>query len=135
MKLIFESETELGRCDADKVNGHFGEAIDGWFAYAHTTATTSGSRGMLRIEQRCYLRSSECPEEIRDQNWVKPELTLEPVLGSRQQTLDMVQQLHQQFVARAQAGFAEESILIFPSNLSAPVESGQPVSHDLAPSW
>ncbi len=137
MKLIFECETELGRCDADKVNGHFDQAINDWIAFAHTTAATSGSRGLLRIEQRCYLRSGERAGEIRDQSWIKPEMTLEPVLGSKEDTVEMVQQLHQRFVAKARAGFLEESILMVAASLSSDQDSAasSPLSRDLASSW
>jgi len=118
MKLIFECETELGPCDADRVNGHFGEDPTGWTALAHTTAIITGAKtGMLRIEQRCYLRSTDRPEDVRAQNWVRPEMTLEPVLSSKDETTAMVEKLHQAFVQKAKEEFVQQSILIAPAVL------------------
>ena len=115
MKVIFESETELGRCDADRVNGHFGADSGEWLALAHTSATVTGSRGMLRIEQHCYLRSVERLDDIRSQGWVKPEMTLEPLLGSEDETLRMVQELHDRYVQKSQGGLMEASVVVVPS--------------------
>jgi hypothetical protein len=115
MKVIFESETELGRCDADRVNGHFGNDPGEWLAFAHTTATVTGPRGMLRIDQHCYLRSAEPLDDIGSQSWVKPEMTLEPLLGSAEETLRMVQELHDRYVQKAQEELMEASIVVVPS--------------------
>lgn len=111
MKLIFESETELGRCDGDRVNGHFGDDPGDWLAFAHTTAAVTRSKGVLRIEQRCYLRSTERPDDLRSQSWVKPEMTFEPMLGSKEETLRMVQAAHERFVRDAREEFAGNSVL------------------------
>jgi len=113
MKRIFECETELGPCDADRVNGHFGDDPSGWTALAYTMATATGGRAsMLRIEQRCYLRSTDRPEDVRPQSWVRPEMTLEPLLGSKHETTEMVQELHDQFVQKAKEEFLQQSILM-----------------------
>jgi hypothetical protein len=114
MKVIFECETELGRCDADRVNGHFGNDPGEWLAFAHTSATMTGPKGMLRIEQRCYLRSAERLDEVRAQNWVKPSMTLEPVLGSEADT-ETVQELHESYAQKAQEEFMEASVVAVPS--------------------
>ena len=115
MKIIFESETELGRCDADRVNGHFGDDPGDWIAFAYTTAALTGPGGMLRIEQQCYLRSTLRPDEVRNQAWVKPSMSLEPSLSARHETVQMVEQLHQRFVQEARETFAEQSVLAVPS--------------------
>ena len=125
MKLIFECETELGQCDPDRINGHFGEDVDEWLAFAHTTAALTGPRGLLRIEQRCYLRSSQRLGEIRSQNCVRPEMTLEPLLGSKEETLETVQQMHQQFAQKAQAEFLQESVVTVPSSIASSSSDAQ----------
>ena len=112
MKQIFECETELGRCDADRVNGHFGEGPAGWMAFVHTTAAMTGSKGIVRIEQRCYLRSTEFDNELRPQNWVKPEIALEPVFGSTEDTTRMVRELHERYVEKARGEFVEQSLML-----------------------
>ena len=114
MKLIFECETELGTCDADRVNGHFGDDPSGWLAFAHTTAALTRTNGVLRVEQRCYFRSTQRADEVRAQNWVKPEMTLEPVLSSKEETRRAVQALHDAYVNRARESFVEQSILMSP---------------------
>jgi hypothetical protein len=110
MKLIFDCETELGRCDAHLLT-KFGCDMDEWSAFAHTTAAMTGSRGMLRIEQRCYLRSA-VNAEMQDQPWVKPEMMLEPVLCSKKETLQTVQKLHEEFVQKARTEFCEQSLVM-----------------------
>ena len=118
MKLIFECETELGRCDVDRINGHFGEETDDWIAFALTTAAVTGAKGMLRIEQRCYLRSAGHFENLRSQGWVKPEMTLEPVSGLEEETLQTVQRLHEQFLQRARNELTEQSVITNSGSLS-----------------
>lgn len=115
MKLIFECETELGQCDGDRVNGHFGDHTGDWVAFASTTAAATGAKGMLRIEQRCYLRSKQSPDDIRNQSWVKPEMNLEPLLGAKDETLETVQRLHDQYVDKARKEFIEQMIVPLPS--------------------
>ncbi len=111
MKLIFENETELGRCDPDRVNGHFGDDPGGWIAMTHTSAAITHSNGMLRIEQRCYLRSTDRPEDVRSQSWVAPEMTFEPLLASKEKTARLVEQAHTRFVRHARGILAEQAIL------------------------
>jgi hypothetical protein len=115
MKLIFECETELGRCDADRVNGHFGDDPSGWIAFVYTSAAMTRANGLLRVEQRCYFRSTDRLNEVRSQNWIKPEMTLEPVLASKDKTMAAVQALHDTYVQRARESFIEQSILIAPA--------------------
>lgn len=111
MKLIFECETELGCCDADRVNGHFGVEERQWVALVSTAASVTGTKGMLRVEQRCYLRDTDGSNEVRAQNWVLPELTLEPLLEGPEETVQQAQRLHQEFVEKARHQLLEQSIL------------------------
>jgi len=114
MKVIFECETELGRCDSDRVDGDVDADAGEWLAFAHTSAAMTGAQGMLRIEQHCYLRSTQ-DVDVRNQNWVRPEMTLEPVLGSQAETLCRVQSLHRNYVQKARDEFLEASVLVAPS--------------------
>ena len=110
MKVIFERETEIGKCDDDLVNDPAflgGTGCEPWTIYAHTGASLTGSKRMLKIEQRCYLRRGD---EIPDQNWVKPELIIEPVIGSEDESIAMVQQIHQCFIAKARQQLPEGSL-------------------------
>jgi hypothetical protein len=113
MKVIFESETELGRCDPDRVDGLFGQESGDWLAFAHTSATLTGR--MLRIEQHCYLRPSEALEDVRAQSWVKAEMAFEPLLGSKTENLKSVQRLHEGYVQKAQEELLEVSVILVPS--------------------
>lgn len=111
IKHLFDAETEVGKCDPDVINGHFGDLCGDWIAFASTSATLTGSQGMLRIEQRCYLRSIQPPGDLRDQSWISPDMTFEPMLGSKEDTLRKIQQLHTQFVLKARQAFTDQSIL------------------------
>lgn len=110
MKLIFEAETELGRCDAERINGHFGDDPGEWVAFAHTTAAQTGSQGMLRIEQRCFLRSSNRLDDVRTQTWVRPEMAFEPAADSKEQTMRMLHASHQSFVDKSRKAFEEQAV-------------------------
>jgi hypothetical protein len=114
MKLIFECETELGRCELERVNAQLGMDTGEWIALAYTTAATTSSKGMLRIEQRCYLRSTESTQEIQAQNWVKPEMTLEPVLTCEKKTVEIVRRLHERFLENARHELAKHSLITAP---------------------
>jgi hypothetical protein len=110
MELIFDCETELGKCDShllEKIGCDMGE----WSAFAHTTAAMTGPRGMLRIEQRCYLRSM-LTGEMQNQPWIKPEMTLDPVLCTKKETLRTVQKLHEQFVRTSRNEFCKQSLVL-----------------------
>ena len=119
MEVIFECETELGQCDQDRVCGHFDDAIGDWLALGHTSATQTSAKGVLRVEQRCYLRSAQQPEEIRAQSWIRPEFILEPALTSKSETTRFVQRLHETYVARARQELARQALILAPSAVAA----------------
>jgi hypothetical protein len=113
-KLIFEAETALGLCDPDRVNSHFGDHSGAWTAFANTTAILTGAKGVLRIEQRCYLRAKENPEDIRSQTWVPSEMTFEPVAAGKSETGEMVQALHDSFVEKARGQLKDQLLFNAP---------------------
>jgi hypothetical protein len=105
MTTIFDCETEIGQCDSrwlELEKPVFGESCT---IYAHTIACLSGSNGMLKIEQRCYLRLGE---ELPDQPWVKPEMILEPAICPERELIKMARQFHQQFIAKVRSQLPEE---------------------------
>ena len=111
MTHIFEAETELGRCDPDRIGSPVAEDDGQWLVIASTSANSTGARGLLRIEQRCFLRCVERPNEVRPQNCVSPQMSFEPVSASREETIQAVQQLHACFVLKSKDALSEESLL------------------------
>jgi len=100
MKTIFDCETELGTCEVDlkavEVSDN-GASSGEWTACVHTKAALTRAKGMLRIEQRCFLRSGD---DLSDHPDVKPEMILEPALGTEEESLVMVKGIHQQFTEK-----------------------------------
>jgi hypothetical protein len=58
MKTIFDCETEIGTWEQDwpRTNAAKNCEADVWRIYAHTKAALTRVRGMLKIEQRCFVR-------------------------------------------------------------------------------
>jgi len=96
-KLIFESETLIGKCDYDRLepNGfHYAEP-DYAEIWVHTIGAVS--QGLLKIEQHCYLRHGE---DVPEQPWIRPQIFLEPATISRTEMTDLAKTLHQEFISR-----------------------------------
>lgn len=110
MRIIFECETEIGKCANDLVEDHIltDGGTDNWSIFAHTVASLMGSKGMLKIEQRCFLRRGE---EIPDQSWVKPEMLLEPALCSEKEMKALAQQIHERFIQKARQQLPENLLV------------------------
>jgi hypothetical protein len=103
MKTIFDCETEIARCDAQKLAPEVRpNAEDPVTLCAHTRAYLNGTRGVLKIEQRCFLRAGN---EIPDQPWVKPELLLEPALDSEKEMVQLIRKTHEQYIGRVLAEY------------------------------
>jgi hypothetical protein len=98
MKTILDCETEIGTCDYDLATDHVYSQAGAWTIYAHTQAALTGSKRMLRLEQRCFLRQIG---EMEEQLLIRPEMVLEPVLGTERDAVELARQLHEQFVERA----------------------------------
>src|SRR4051812_5147037 len=96
---IFEGETEIGKCRCADEGGERWPFAEPDYAriFAHTTASLNGHRGMLRVEQQCYLRRGG---ELPDQPWISPEVLLEPVLNSGDKLTELAKQLHERFILR-----------------------------------
>src|SRR5688500_7780389 len=110
MTTIFESETEVGKCRCDGQDGERWRFAEPDYAtiFVHTMASLNGHRGMLRIEQHCYLR--RCGE-LPDQPWIKPEVLLEPAMGPRDKQIALAEQLHTRFIDRVREEFPEEYLV------------------------
>jgi hypothetical protein len=107
-KVIFESETMIGKCDVDCVEPNGFRYAEPDFAeiWVHTVGAVS--RGLLKIEQHCYVRHSE---EVPDQPWIRPKIFLEPATISRPEMTDLAKTLHQEFVARAKEKLHAEALV------------------------
>jgi hypothetical protein len=107
MTTIFERETEVGKCRCEAEDGERWRFAEPDYAtiFVHTIASLNGYRGMLRVEQHCYLRRDG---ELPDQPWVKPEVLLEPAMGSREFLVQMAKQSHERFVEHVLEQFPQE---------------------------
>jgi hypothetical protein len=106
MTTIFEQETEVGRCTYEP-SFNLGETELSTVC-VHSIATVNGNRGLLKIEQHCYLRHGG---EIPDQPWIKPEVTLEPAMHSRAQMIQFATEQHEKFCDRVRMEFPHEYLV------------------------
>ena len=110
MTTIFEQETEVGRCTyepSDSLAWRDGGSELSTIC-VHSIATVNGNRGLLKIEQHCYLRHGG---DIPDQPWIKPEVTLEPAFSSRSEMIEFAAQQHEKFCKRVQMEFPHEYLV------------------------
>ena len=76
--------------------------------FAHTNAHLNGHRGMLKIEHHCYLRRGI---ELPDQPWIKPEIILEPALGTPEEMTALAERMHEEFTQRVMKNFPQEFLV------------------------
>lgn len=107
MTTIFERETEVGKCSYESESSSRSQSSDSGFStiYAHSIATVNGQRGVLKIEQHCYLRQGE---DIPDQPWIRPELSFEPMLTSPAEMLQLAERQHEKFCQRVREEFPNQ---------------------------
>lgn len=107
MRTLFEWESEVGKCpfEPSEPDGFRYADPDYAILFAHTKAYLNGTKGMLKIEQHCYLRHGP---DLPDQPWFKPEIILEPVRGSMDEMSELALTLHHQFVERIRNRFPQE---------------------------
>jgi hypothetical protein len=110
MKTIFDCETEVGVCDY-QIEEDFG------FQYAEpdlsavcasTVASLNGHRGLMKIEQQCYMR---CGEELQHQPWIPQEVMFEPALSTNEEMVELAKVLHEQFVQRVRNRLHEQHLV------------------------
>ena len=109
MKVIFDNETEMGKCDyqPEEASANRYTAPDLAALFVHTQASVNG-KGLLKIEQHCYLRNGE---EISEQPWIRPEIILEPLVESKEEMIQMAAALHQRFIERARLHLPERYLV------------------------
>lgn len=107
-KVIFESETMIGKCDFDCLEPHGFRYAEPDYAeiWVHTVGAVS--QGLLKIEQHCYVRHGE---DVPDQPWIRPQIFLEPATISRTEMSDLAKTLHQDFVTRAKEKLQDEVLV------------------------
>ena len=107
MKIIFDRETEVGKCDFESDTDHFQYAEPHYSTmYVHTQASLN-NKGLLKVEQHCYFRDGA---ELPDQPWVRPQITLEPALESEGETIELVNVMHEQFIDRTRKQFPDRRV-------------------------
>jgi hypothetical protein len=107
-KVIFESETLIGKCDYDAIenNGFRYAEPDYAEIWVHTVGAVN--KGLFKIEQHCYVRHGE---DAPVQPWVRPEMFLEPATISRPEMTDLAKTLHHEFVSRAKEKLQDAVVL------------------------
>src|SRR4051812_33881072 len=108
MKTIFDCETEIGDADPERWGWEGGdlpnvELLDGRIV-AHTRADLNRARGILKLEQRVYIRAGE---HVLEQSWIAPEMVIESVEDDGESTLALAQQLHERFCDSARSRLSE----------------------------
>ncbi len=109
IKVLFERETEIGRCEYQPENSNPLPYAAPEYAilFAYTRATLNGSQGLLKIEQHCFLRHGA---DVPEQPWIRPEITIEPVLASPEEMAQMALASHENFIARARKKLPERLV-------------------------
>ncbi|MDB6057489.1 MAG: hypothetical protein JWO95_1333, partial [Verrucomicrobiales bacterium] len=74
--------------------------------WVHTVGAVS--QGLLKVEQRCYVRHGE---DVPDQPWVRPQTFLEPATISRPEMTDLAKTLHHEFVSCAKQTLQREVLV------------------------
>lgn len=98
MKTIFDHETEIGRADPERWGWEGGdltnfELLNGHMV-AHTRADLNCARGVLKLEQRVYIRAGE---HVLEQDWIHPQMLIEPVDDDEAKAVELAEKLHEQF--------------------------------------
>jgi hypothetical protein len=102
MKTILDRETEVGAADPERWGWEGGdlpnfELLDGRMV-AHTRADLNRARGILKVEQRVYIRAGE---HVLEQDWIHPQMLIEPVEDCDEKALELAQSLHDHFCETA----------------------------------
>ena len=109
MKMLFEGETEIGRCDYELGDSHplHFEGADYATVHAHTQATYAG-KALIKVEHHCYLRH---PGDEADQPWDQPEFRIEAVTGSTEEMITQARNWHLEFTDRVRRHFPQQYLV------------------------
>ena len=107
MKTIFDSETEIGHADPEAWGWEGGdlsdfELQDGRIV-AHTRADLNHARGILKLEQRVYIRAGD---HVLEQNWIAPECLIEAA-DEESGAAQLAASLHEHFCEHARQILSE----------------------------
>lgn len=96
MSSILELESEIHPPDAWEYHARAGGGRP-WVVRVHTQSVAygHGPQIVLRIEQRCFLRSGA---EARGQNWIKPRIMVDPCANTEEEALARVTAIHENFL-------------------------------------
>lgn len=101
MKTIFECETEIGHADPEAWGWEGGDLSNFELANGQIVAYTRGdlnhARGILKLEQRVYLRAGE---HVLEQSWLPPQRLIEAA-DDESGAEKLAESLHDQFVESA----------------------------------
>jgi len=102
MKTIFECETEIGHADPEAWGWEGGdlpniELLNGCMM-AHTRADLNHGRGILKLEQRVYIRAGD---HVLEQTWIHPEMLIESVDDDGDSAVRLAESLHERFCESA----------------------------------
>jgi hypothetical protein len=102
MKTILDCETEIGAADPERWGWEGGDLSNFELLNGHVIACTRAdlnrARGVLKVEQRVYIRAGE---HVLEQDWIHPEMLIEPVEDSDAKALELAQNLHDHFCEMA----------------------------------
>jgi hypothetical protein len=101
MQTIFDRETEIGHADPERWGWEGGdlpnlELLDGRMV-AHTRADLNHKRGVLKLEQRVYIRAGD---HVLEQSWLAPEMLIEPA-EDEETAQKLAEQLHEHYCEHA----------------------------------
>lgn len=108
MKTILDCETEIGGADPERWGWEGGdlsnfELLDGR-VIACTRADLNRARGVLKVEQRVYIRAGE---HVLEQDWIHPEMLIEAVEGGDAKAMELARSLHENFCGNARQRLSE----------------------------
>jgi hypothetical protein len=112
MKTILDSEREIGKFDSQRLDwdaaalemDHLHECD----VVAHTRADLNHARGIMKIEQRCFMRANG---QIVEQPWIAPTFEIESVDGDEIDALEMAQAYHERFCDHARQRLCDEALV------------------------
>lgn len=112
MKTIFDAEREIGKFDVQRLDWEAPpleiENLHECEVVAHTRADLNHARGILKIEQRCFMRSGG---QIVEQPWIAPTFEIESVDGEEPEAQALAQSYHERFCEQARQKLCEEALV------------------------
>lgn len=108
MKTILDRETEIGAADPERWGWEGGdlpnfELLDGRMM-AHTRADLNSAHGVLKVQQRVYIRAGE---HVLEQDWIHPEMHIEQVDEGDDKAIEHAESLHEHFCELARQRLSE----------------------------